>query len=117
MKTLGIILGLGISIFMGISIYNYNYGDGNDWIHVLDKGDGGTVRNLHLTPPDGVPKVYVNGDSVKWNPLRHYAWVNGNVDIEYAEGDSSKAVSILEWHYYKDLPVGAKLVGSISTKE
>ena len=117
MKTLGIILGLGMSIFMGISIYNYNYGDGDDWIHVLDKGDGGTVRNLHLTPPDGVPKVYVNGDSVQWSPRTHYAWVNGNVDIIYVEGDSTRAKSILVWHYYKDLPVGAKLVGTISTKE
>lgn len=98
MKTVGIILGLGISIFMGISIYEYNYGDGNDWIHVLDRNGGASeIYDLSIVP-DGIPKVYTNGDSVTWDSYKQSAMIHGDMHIKYAENDSSKAESIL-WVY------------------
>jgi len=98
MKTIGIILGLGISIFMGISIYNYNYGDGNDWIHILDR-DGGASEIYDLSiVPDGIPKVFASGDSVEWDGIMQSAWVNDKLFIEYADGDSSKAKLI--YYFY-----------------
>jgi hypothetical protein len=99
MKNLFKLLGTVLVLFLSYSIYDYNYGDGEDWIHIADRAFPDTTPLIDFTVvPDGVPKFWEDGNPVEWNEMIHSSWINGHVKFLFRDNDSTKLQAILVTH-------------------
>jgi len=99
MKNLFKVLGVVIVVFLSYSIYDYNYGDGEDWIHTADRSFADTTQPRDWSvAPEGAPSTYEDGSPVEWDELMYVCWINGHVKFIYRDNDSTKLQAILVTH-------------------
>ena len=98
MKNLFKLLGIALVVFLSYSIYDYNYGDGEDWIHILDKS-GEHVEPFDFSKvPSELPQTYESGAPVEWNRSMQSHWINDDLEFVFRDDDSTKLQAILIIH-------------------
>lgn len=97
-KVVALLVITFITVFLGVSIYDYNFGDGDDWITHLDQsGEVYEVKYTKGVMPPELPHFYSDGSPIIWDAVDQWNYVqdSSRVTYELVPGDSTRCKWIL----------------------